>query len=276
MLETVTLHSIGIDKLQHFSFYAIIAFLLAVIVCLIPPLVNGFQRICAVAFSLMFIGILEEYRQLLLPERTTEWQDAVANMFGVSIGVFLPLLIHLQWQGTKRLQRSFLSLGAAILFVLTPLMYGLTVVSEPIPTITVHNDVFPVYNAHPEEIGTDETKISEHALTPEMIIEKYRLQLEELKQYANQNIEQLAEEAINEWKAKQMPLTALYTKYIERANELEKQINAEFQQIYETAKTDLQQHGFASEYANTLKQEYEDTKAEQKAAIMQKVAGELL
>jgi hypothetical protein len=272
MLETMTLHSVGIDKLQHFSFYAIIAFLLAVIVCLIPPFVNGFSRICAVAFSLMFIGILEEYRQLLVPERTTEWQDAVANILGVSIGVFLPLLIHLQWRGTKQLQRSFLPLGAVTLFVLAPLLYGLTVVSEPLPTITVRNDAFPVHNAYPEDIQTD----SEQALTPETIIKKYRLQLEELKQYANQNIEQLAEEAINEWKAKQIPLTALYTKYMKRANELEKQINTEFQQIYETAKTDLQQHGFASEYANPLKQEYEDTKEEQKAEMMQKVAGEWL
>jgi hypothetical protein len=271
MFETV-IHHIGIDKLQHFSFYAIIAFLLAVIVCLIPPMENGFQRICAVAFSLMFIGLLEEYRQLLLPERTTEWQDAVANMLGVSIGVFLPLIIHLQWQGTKRLQRSFLPLGAAILFVLTPLLYGLTVVSEPIPTITAHRDVLPVYNVYPEEIQED----SDRTLTPETIIGKYRLQLDDLKQEANQHIEQLAEEALNEWKTKQTPLTALYTKYMERANELEEQINAEFQQIYEAAKTDLQQHGFASEYANTLKQEYEDTKAKQKTAIMQKVASELL
>jgi hypothetical protein len=49
MLETVMFHHIGIDKLQHFSFYAIVAFLLAVIVCLIPPFVSGLQRICTVA-----------------------------------------------------------------------------------------------------------------------------------------------------------------------------------------------------------------------------------
>jgi hypothetical protein len=47
MLETVMFRHIGIDKLQHFSFYAIIAFLLAVIVCLIPPPENGFALLLA-------------------------------------------------------------------------------------------------------------------------------------------------------------------------------------------------------------------------------------
>jgi hypothetical protein len=278
MLETAIFH-IGVDKLQHFFFYTVTAFALATTVCLIPPFANGFQRICAVWFSLIFIGMLEEYRQLLIPERTTEWRDAIANILGVSIGVLLPLLIHLKWRRSKandvRLKRSFLPLGAAILFVLAPLLYGLTVVSEPMPPTMVNNKSLPVQNIPQHDIQKHEITSAENSLTSEAIIEKYRLKLEELQQYSNGNVEKLADEAISEWKAKPMTLTALYAKYVERANELEKQINAEFQQIYEAAKDDLQQHGFNPGDAEVLKKEYEDAKEAEKAAIMQKAATEL-
>jgi hypothetical protein len=179
MLETVILDSIGVDKLQHFFFYSVTAFALAVTVCLIPPFTNGFQRICTVWFSLIFIGMLEEYRQLLIPERTAEWLDAMANILGVSVGVLLPLLIHLKWRSYNRkdfmLKQSFIPLGAVILFVLTPLLYGLTVVNEPISPTIVDNKGLPVQNV------PQETKIADNFLTPQEIIEKYRLKLEVFK-----------------------------------------------------------------------------------------------
>jgi hypothetical protein len=278
MLETA-IFNIGVDKLQHFFFYMVTAFALAATVCLIPPFANGLQRICTVWFSLIFIGMLEEYRQLLIPERTTEYYDAIANTLGVSVGVLLPLLMHLKWRRSKgkdvSLKRNFLLLGAAILFVFSPLLYGLIVFSEPIPPTMVNNKGLHAQNIPQGDIQKHETTSTENSLTSEAIIEKYRLKLEELQQYANRNVEKLADEAISEWKAKPMTLTDLYSKYVERANELEKQINAKFQQIYEAAKDDLQQYGFNPEDAEVLKKEYEDAKEAEKTAIMQKVATEL-
>jgi hypothetical protein len=182
-LETAILDSIGVDKLQHFFFCTLTAFVLAVMVCLIPPFTNGFQRICTVWFSLILIGMLEEYRQLLIPERTTEWLDAIANILGVSVGVILPLFIHLKWQRYKgkdaMLKQRLIPLGAVILFVLSPLLYGLTVMSESIPSTNFDNKVLPVQNVPQDEIQNSETKIKENSLTPEENFEKYLLKLEE-------------------------------------------------------------------------------------------------
>jgi hypothetical protein len=273
LLQTTTIDLIGIDKLQHFFFYSFIAFFVAMLLCLMPPMMNGLRRIATVWCTLIFIGLIEEYRQLFIPERTAEWLDAATNVAGVSVGVVIPLFIHLIWryQHQKRIRtRNVLSFGAIVVLIFAPLLYGLTVVNEPIPSMVGSHQVIDVQSA-----PLSDTSLERSPAMPETIVQKYRSQLEELQQYANQSIEQLAYEALKEYTEKQVPLHKLLPTYMAQAHQLEKQINEEFQQIYEMAKLDLQQHNLDPAYADELKKEYEEAKEATKASIMQKATMEL-
>ena len=71
----------GFDKIEHFAAYFILA-------CLI---VFGWPRISFlknIAFS-SFFGIFVEFSQLLIPSRTAELLDLLANLFGASLGLIL-------------------------------------------------------------------------------------------------------------------------------------------------------------------------------------------
>jgi hypothetical protein len=263
---------IGMDKWQHFFFYSFIAFTISLVLCILPPLANGLRRIATVWCTLIFIGLIEEYRQLFVPERTAEWLDAAANMAGVSTGVLIPLFIHFIWryQQQKTIQtRNVLSFGAIVILIFAPLLYGLTVVNEPIPSMVENHPFIDVQSA-----PLSDTSLASSTI-PETIVQKYRPQLEELQQYANESVEQLASEALKEYTENQVPLHKLLAAYMNDAHQLEKQIHEEFQQIYERAKLDLKQHNLDPAYADELKKEYEEAKEAAKASIMQKAALEL-
>ena len=263
----------GIDEWQYFLFYGFIAFTLSLSLCIVPPLANGLQRIATVWFTLVLIGIVEEYRQLFEPARTTEWFDALASTAGVSMGVIFPLLFHLAWRWKYRMAirgKTLLSFTAAAFLVFAPLLSGLAAVTEPAPPIIERNHLVV---AQDEPIAG--TVLGQSA-TPDAIVQKYRTELRKLEQYAKKNIEQLAQNAWDKYREEQMPLHELLAMYTDKAEELERHINGEFEKVYEAAKQELEQQHFDPAYANALKTEYEDSKKALRAAIMQKAMTKLV
>ena len=81
--EAVPIQTSRIDKILHFTIYSVLAFLLT------RQLVAGFRLwqavILAVAFSMAF-GAFDEWHQMLIPGRSTEFADWVADSLGAVIG----------------------------------------------------------------------------------------------------------------------------------------------------------------------------------------------
>ena len=77
------------DKTLHFGAYALLAF--------IP--VFGFRRRSGIplALSMIPLGIAIEYGQSLIPSRSFELADMVANALGVSAGIVVALVAGQAW-----------------------------------------------------------------------------------------------------------------------------------------------------------------------------------
>ncbi|WP_174734407.1 VanZ family protein [Mesobacillus harenae] len=117
----------GVDKQMHFLSYAVISILLGTVMILITDHQKIKQNISFVWFALVAIGIVEEYRQYFLPHRSAEFLDAIANMFGVTIGLFIPLLIFYM---IRYRNHSLIKLFAFYSIVLIPLFLGLFYFNE--------------------------------------------------------------------------------------------------------------------------------------------------
>jgi VanZ family protein len=72
------------DKIVHSLGYASLA--------LIPPLLFSWRRMLAVVFSLSALGLLLEFAQKLVPGRTCDMADFLANNIGLALGTTLGLL----------------------------------------------------------------------------------------------------------------------------------------------------------------------------------------
>lgn len=73
------------DKVVHGLGYASLA--------LIPPLiVSSWRRMLAAVFSLSALGLLLEFAQRLVPGRTCDMADFLANNVGLALGTMLGLL----------------------------------------------------------------------------------------------------------------------------------------------------------------------------------------
>ena len=117
----------GMDKLMHFTGFAVISALLGMLIILLSEYQEVKQRISVVWITLVTIGIIEEYRQYWLPNRSTEFLDAIANIAGVTIGLALPLLFVLIVRHRRELYSKALGLYT---FVLIPLLFGLLYLNE--------------------------------------------------------------------------------------------------------------------------------------------------
>ena len=111
----------GLDKQKHLLSFTLISMMLAAFVILLSNRKTVLQHICYLWMVLVTVGVVEEYQQLLLPNRSTEFLDAVANMLGVTIGLALPVLIlYLIWNRNHNL----IKLLTMYSVVLIPLMIG--------------------------------------------------------------------------------------------------------------------------------------------------------
>jgi hypothetical protein len=78
----------GIAKLQHFFFYSFSALFPAIALCLMPLFADGLQRIETILAPLDCYRSRGRIQAAIRP-------NAAANMAGVSVGVVIPLFVHL-------------------------------------------------------------------------------------------------------------------------------------------------------------------------------------
>ncbi|MCQ6274727.1 VanZ family protein [Bacillus sp. V3B] len=123
----------GVDKQMHFLSYAVISILLGIVLILISDRKSIKRNISLMWVVLIAIGIVEEYRQYLLPNRSAEFLDAIANMFGVTFGLAIPLLISYMIRHRNHFLFKLFTLYS---IVLIPLFLGLFYFNER-PFITL-------------------------------------------------------------------------------------------------------------------------------------------
>lgn len=125
MLEFNTKVLFGADKIAHFSTYAVIALCIGIVILSITSSTHRLRGLAFIWFILVLIGIIEEYRQFLLPDRTAELWDAVANILGVSTGMLVPLLFSIKKEALP-VARYFV----IFFIILFPLFLGLAEINE--------------------------------------------------------------------------------------------------------------------------------------------------
>ncbi|SEA80960.1 VanZ like family protein [Thalassobacillus cyri] len=125
----------GVDKQMHFFSYMVVSILLGIMVLLISQKDNVKRNVSYIWMSLVTVGILEEYRQFMVPDRSTEILDAIANMLGVTVGLVVPLLL---WYIVQ--QRGKLKLFVLYGIVLTALFLGLVYINER-PFVTLDEPI---------------------------------------------------------------------------------------------------------------------------------------
>jgi VanZ family protein len=119
MLDTINLDLVlGIDKQMHFISFFLISFTIGMLVLFVTPIEYSRRNLALVWFTLILIGIVEEYRQYKLPNRSTELLDAIANIVGVSCGLLIPFIIISFYKQRSRSRHLFL-LYMAIIIVLS-------------------------------------------------------------------------------------------------------------------------------------------------------------
>jgi hypothetical protein len=116
----------GADKLIHFAGFGGIAACMAVLILLMSEQGEIKQRASVVWITLVTIGIIEEYRQYFVPNRSAEFLDAIANIIGVTIGLAFPVLLFYLVKHSRHLSKVF----GLYSLVLIPLLLGLLYINE--------------------------------------------------------------------------------------------------------------------------------------------------
>jgi VanZ family protein len=78
------------DKVLHFSAYALLAF--------IPVFGFKLRHGIPLALSMILLGVALEFAQRLVPSRSYEVADMVANALGVFTGIALALVARQAWR----------------------------------------------------------------------------------------------------------------------------------------------------------------------------------
>ncbi|WP_085990997.1 VanZ family protein [Oceanobacillus senegalensis] len=117
----------GADKQMHLWFYFMISFMVGFVVVLLSSQPSIKKRIRLTWMFLVTIGTLEEYRQLLIPNRSAEVLDAIANMIGVTFGLAIPIIVLYVMKYRKYVLRMACSPYVIILF---SLFMGLVLLNE--------------------------------------------------------------------------------------------------------------------------------------------------
>ncbi|MBM7661624.1 glycopeptide antibiotics resistance protein [Bacillus mesophilus] len=83
----------GIDKQMHFWGFFVGTLILGILLLLITPIRYSRRNLSILWFGVIMIGMIEEFRQYLLPNRSTEFLDGMANILGATCGILLPFII---------------------------------------------------------------------------------------------------------------------------------------------------------------------------------------
>ncbi|WP_079478073.1 VanZ family protein [Halobacillus salinus] len=118
---------LGADKQTHLLSYGMLSFTLGIMVLLLSDRQLVKTRLRYTWMTIVTLGILEEYRQYFVLDRSAEFLDAIANIIGVTLGILVSLFIfHIVYNTNKFLSKSI----AIYLLVLTPMLIGLLVINE--------------------------------------------------------------------------------------------------------------------------------------------------
>ncbi|GGM41988.1 hypothetical protein GCM10011351_30100 [Paraliobacillus quinghaiensis] len=117
----------GMDKQMHLISYGVISLVVGIFIVLLSQEQTVKQRISVAWVVLVTVGTVEEYRQYMTPHRSAEFLDAIANLFGVTIGLVVPLLIFCM---IKYRNHFVFKLFAIYSIVLIPLFLGLIYFNE--------------------------------------------------------------------------------------------------------------------------------------------------
>ena len=117
----------GIDKQMHFFSYTAVAFFVGIVVILLSDDYSVKRRISYMWMILVTTGIIEEYRQYMIPNRSAEFLDAIANMLGITMGLAVPLFI---WYVIKDRNYSIFKMFVLYHLILIPLLFGLILFNQ--------------------------------------------------------------------------------------------------------------------------------------------------
>ncbi|QAS53460.1 VanZ family protein [Halobacillus litoralis] len=119
---------LGMDKQRHFFSHAMMAVFSGIVIIIFSNEQSFKRRIKFAWVVLVFIGILEEYRQYMVPDRSAEFLDAVANLLGITIGLLIPVFIIaiISKNKYKSVSNSFAIYNIALI----PLFFGLLLINE--------------------------------------------------------------------------------------------------------------------------------------------------
>ena len=117
----------GQDKLMHFIGFLGVSALVGIFILMISGSNDVKHKLKVVWYSLVTIGIIEEYRQFSDPGRSTEFLDALANIAGVSMGIGIVLGISFFMANKQRIFSSVFCLYPMILIML---LLGLIYLNE--------------------------------------------------------------------------------------------------------------------------------------------------
>ncbi|MDN4495133.1 VanZ family protein [Ureibacillus aquaedulcis] len=117
----------GMDKQMHFVGYVVISVLSGIFMLLLSEKHSVKRRLGYLWITLVIIGILEEYRQFWLPDRSAEFLDALANMFGVTVGLLLPILYAIKIKYSRKFASGRYTIYS---FTIIALLIGLSIINE--------------------------------------------------------------------------------------------------------------------------------------------------
>ncbi|WP_117170221.1 VanZ family protein [Paraliobacillus sediminis] len=112
----------GMDKQMHLFSYGVISLLVGIVVVIMSKNQTVKQRISVAWVVLVTVGTVEEYRQYMIPNRSAEFLDAIANLLGITVGLAVPLLVLYM---IKYRNRFVFKLFAVYSIILVPLLLGL-------------------------------------------------------------------------------------------------------------------------------------------------------
>jgi hypothetical protein len=128
---------LGTDKQLHFISYALISIFSGILTILISKRQSVIRNLCVMWMVLVTVGVLEEYRQYFVRNRSAELLDGIANIFGVTFGLAGVVLIYFMIIHRHHRLMKLLSLYGMIL---TPLLLGLMYINER-PFVTLEEPI---------------------------------------------------------------------------------------------------------------------------------------
>jgi ABC-type cobalt transport system substrate-binding protein len=118
-----------------------------------------------------------------------------------------------------------------------------------------------------EELATE--------VTVKNIKDKYRPVFQSLESQASGKIDSLVSRAIGEYNNKKangesISYSYFYQKYTSAGRDLESKTDAAFNYIYTALEKDLKKHGYSASHAKVFREQYNETKKDREAALLNK------